>query len=401
MSDLRLTFLSALGLVLTVPYLIWRLGRTERYLPLVVVQILMGLLLGPQGLGQMHPGAHALLFGGPVMDLMSGLAWWGVMVFVMLAGIELDLKDFWRHRRDTAITAGFALGIPLLMGGGVGILLLFEPGWQGAKATPWQFVIAVGMACAVTALPILVLFLKQMRILGTPLGQRIIRYASVDDLLLWAVLAALLMDVKRLLAEVLFLGGVLGVGVVLRRGMPRLSAPDRWQISLIWLLACAVGAEASGLHFMVGAFLSGVLLEAEWFGEERLEALREHVLTLLMPVFFLLTGLRTHWQAPFPDVYLVALLLLLASISGKLIGAFMAGRVLRWERGEWSLVGWLLQTKALIMIIFITILEDQGIISTETFAALLFSAVASTVLTVPMIRNHPSLTHVQRICLQR
>jgi Kef-type K+ transport system membrane component KefB len=105
----------------------------------------------------------------------------------------------------------------------------------------------------------------------------------------------------------------------------------------------------------------------------------------MMPVFFLSTGLRTHWELGGSAVALVALLFLLAAVVGKLLGVGLAGRLLGWPRGEAAIVGWLLQTKALIMIIFSNILLDKAIISAETFTALLLMAVMSTMLTVPAV----------------
>jgi Kef-type K+ transport system membrane component KefB len=74
-----------------------------------------------------------------------------------------------------------------------------------------------------------------------------------------------------------------------------------------------------------------------------------------------------------------------ASVSGKLVGVHLAGKILKWGKGEASIIGWLLQTKALIMIIFANILLDKHIITNETFTALLLMAVASTMLTVPLV----------------
>jgi Kef-type K+ transport system membrane component KefB len=108
-----------------------------------------------------------------------------------------------------------------------------------------------------------------------------------------------------------------------------------------------------------------------------------------MPVFFLSTGLRTNWNVGGVAVFVAAAILLAASVSGKLAGIHLAGKVLGWKAGEASIVGWLLQTKALIMIIFVNILLDKGIITSETFTAMLLMAVASTMLTVPMV--HPRL----------
>jgi Kef-type K+ transport system membrane component KefB len=104
-----------------------------------------------------------------------------------------------------------------------------------------------------------------------------------------------------------------------------------------------------------------------------------------MPVFFLSTGLKTGWTMQGGHVLLAALLLLIASVGGKLLGVRIAGRLLGWTRAESSVIGWLLQTKALIMIIFANVLLDKAIITPATFTALLLMAVASTMLTVPMV----------------
>ena len=112
---------------------------------------------------------------------------------------------------------------------------------------------------------------------------------------------------------------------------------------------------------------------------------RATVLLAMMPVFFLSTGLRTNWDVGGVIVFGAAALLLVASVAGKLAGIHLAGRLLKWEKGEASMIGWLLQTKALIMIIFANILLDKDIITNQTFTALLLMAVGSTMLTIPMV----------------
>lgn len=397
MTDLRLAYLCALGLILALPYLIWRLARRPPAAPLVVVQIGLGVLLGPAGLGRLSPELHGWLFGEAVISLLSGMAWWGVMVFVMLAGLELELQGFWQNRKETAVTSGLALLFPLLFGSAIAVGLLTQPGWIGSEAAPWQFVLGIGMASAVTALPILVLFLEQLRLLATPLGQRVVRYASVEDLFLWSILALLLMDWSRLIRELLYLLLLAIAGAGIRTLVPKLAAEDRWPVALIWLLVCAAGADYAGFHFIVGAFLAGAVLESGWFQASELNALRRHVLLLLMPVFFLLTGLRTHWQVEKAEVFMVALAFLIAGVGGKFVGVFVASRWLGWPPGEWRLVAWLLQTKALILIIFITILLDRAIISPNTFSACLLSALVSTGLTLPMVMRGRTAPKSQRI----
>ncbi|MBI5256224.1 MAG: cation:proton antiporter [Burkholderiales bacterium] len=372
-------------IIFTVPYLIWRLGRTDHFAPLVVVQIITGILLGPGILGALLPGYYSFVFNPAVIQSLNGIAWWAVMIFVWIAGIELDLRQAWEHRRESGITAGLALGLPLAAGCAVGLGLLAFPGWMGPGAQQWQFVLGVGMSCAVTALPILILLMEKLEILRQPIGQRILRYASLDDIAIWGVLALILMDWERVGKQLGFLLAFGGVTLAFRRLMQAIPEPDRWFAGLIWLALCGLGADWSGLHFMVGAFLAGAVMDSHWFNQKHMDLLRHHVLLVAMPVFFLSTGLRTNWGMGGAAVFGVAALLLVASVAGKLAGTGLAGRILRWQPGEGSLIGWLLQTKALIMIIFANVLLDKRIITSETFTALLLMAVASTMLTVPIV----------------
>ena len=160
---------------------------------------------------------------------------------------------------------------------------------------------------------------------------------------------------------------------------------DRWYAALIWVLLCGWAADWSGLHFMVGAFLSGAVMDADWFKREEMDRFRHYVLLGFMPVFFLSTGLRTNWDLGGSAVLLTAGVLALAAVGGKLLGTGIAGRLLGWSRSEAAIIGWLLQTKGLIMIIFANVLLDKGLITRETFTALLLMAVASTMMTVPMV----------------
>jgi len=388
-------FLIAMLIIFTAPYLIWRLGRTEYFAPLVVVQIITGILLGPGILGAAFPEYYQFVFGAPVIQALNGIAWWAVMVFVWIAGIELDLHKAWEYRVESGITAGLALGVPLAFGSAAAIGMLMYPGWVGAKAQSWQFVMGIGMSCAVTALPILILLMEKLAILRQPIGQRILRYASVDDIAIWGVLALILMDWERVGRQGGFLLAFALAAYGFRQLMTRIPERDRWYAGLIWLAACGFGADWSGLHFMVGAFLAGASTDSDWFDQKQMDALRGHVLLVVMPVFFLSTGLRTNWQVGGAAVFIAAAVLLVASVAGKLIGTHIAGKVLKWQPGEGSLVGWLLQTKALIMIIFANVLLDKQIITNETFTALLLMAVASTMLTVPVVS--PMLLRMKEI----
>ena len=378
-------YLIAMVTIFAVPYAVWRLTRIDYFAPLVVVQIVGGVLLGPGVLGAAFPEVYSTVFTKDVITALNGVAWWAVMLFVFLAGIELELDQAWKHRRESSLTAACALGVPLLVGCGAAACLLPFDGWIGPKGQTWQFVLGIGMGCAVTALPILVLLMEKLGILRQDLGQRILRYASLDDIAIWSVLAFILMDWHRLQQQATFLVCYAFAGYGLRKVMPKLPLMDRWFVSLVWLAGIGFLADWAGMHFMVGAFLAGVVVDRHWFPVEKLDALRHHVLLVMMPVFFLSTGLRTNWQVGGLVVFGCALLLVVAQLVGKLGGVAIAGRLLGWRKGEASVIGWLLQTKALIEIIFANVLLDKGIITNEMFTAILLMALASTTLTIPVV----------------
>ena len=380
------TFLIAMILIFATPYLLWRLGRTDYYAPLVVVQIIVGIILGPGVLGALYPAFHAIVFTPPVIQALSGIAWWGVMLFVWIAGIELDLGEAWQHRRESSITAALAMGTPLVLGSAVAVVLAHLNGWMGSAARPWQFILGTGMACAVTALPVLILLLEKLEILRQPLGQRILRYASLDDIAIWGVLALILMDWQRVGWQAAFVLGFAVAAYLFRKLMARLAQSDRWYVGMVWLALCGFAADRSGLHFMVGAFLSGAVIDTHWFNQKQMDRLREHVLLIVMPVYFLSTGLRTNWTLGGSAVFALAAVLLAVSVGGKLLGIQLAGRILKWSPDETSIIGWLLQTKGLIMIVFVNILLDKNLITGGTFTALLLMSIGSTMLTIPRVK---------------
>jgi Kef-type K+ transport system membrane component KefB len=331
-------FLIAMLIIFAIPYLVWRLLKTEYYAPLVVVQIIGGIILGPGVLGHLFPDYYGFVFSKPVIAALNGIAWWAVMIFVWVAGIELDLKQAWTLRKETGSPRASPYWSPAVRQRRrrrhVALRRLGRP-----KGAHWQFLLGTGMACAVTALPVLVLLMEKLDILRQPMGQRILRYASLDDVAIWGVLALIMLDWERMGRQLGFLLGFTILTFLFRRLMARLKQDDRWYMALIWLIACAFGADWAGLHFMVGAFLAGVVMDAGWFDQDKLDSLFKTVLLVLMPVFFLSTGLRTKWDLGGYSVFFAGGLLLIASVGGKLVGAHLAGRLLKWKEGEASIIG--------------------------------------------------------------
>lgn len=379
-------YLIALAVIFLVPWLVWRLLRIDSWVPLVVVQIVSGVLMGPGILGHYAPELYGFVFKPTVIGALNGVAWWAVSLFVFTAGIELNLRSAWQDRQNSSIIAGSALVSPLIFGSLFGLALLQFPGWQGDRSQDWQFVLGIGMASAVTALPILVVLMEKMNILRTDLGQRVLRCASLDDILIWAVLAVILMDWHRLGNQAVFLVVYVLAAWQLRTWMPKFTDSDRWAVAIIWLVLCSLLADWAGLHYMVGAFLAGVIIDSEWFDQTQLDSFRHTILLVMMPVFFLSTGLRTSWELGGLTVILVALTLFAVQFISKQVGVRIAGHYLGWDSTQTKVIGYLLQTKALIEIIFASVLLDKGIITSAMFTVLLLMALISTVVTTPLVR---------------
>ena len=168
-------------IIFAVPYLLWRIPKTDYYAP---------FRGGPDScrfastrrIGCCLPQLLQLRFPPAGHTALNGIAWREVMILVCIAGIELDLKVSWSNRRETTITAGLALATPLLLGSFVASVMLMSEHWIGANANSWQFVVGIGIAYALTALPILIVFTDNLEILLQPIGRPILPYAATPKL---------------------------------------------------------------------------------------------------------------------------------------------------------------------------------------------------------------------------
>lgn len=381
-------FLVSLAIIFLLPYLFWKFFKTDNYMPLVVVQIVSGIILGPGLVGKNFPEFYNTIFTEDNIKVLSGIAWWGVMLFVWTAGVELNLREAVNKKKDTLITALFALSTPLLFGSILALIISNYPGWMGQSANTWQFVFGIGMATAVTALPILILLMEKLNIFNKELGKRTLRYASLDDILIWAVLAIIIMDWQRVIRQIIFLPTFIVLSYILNKLMNKVKDHrDRWAIAMFWIIFIGFAADWSGLHYMVGAFLAGLAMKSDWFDKKEMQMFKNNVLLILMPIFFLITGLKTNWTVSGALVILVAIILLFTQFGSKVLGVSIAGKILKWKKTDALIIGVLLQTKALIEIIFCTVLLDKGIITSQMFTALLIMAILSTISTMPITRR--------------
>jgi len=383
-----------------VPLLLWRLTGLRRVMPLAVVQILTGILLGPSLLGRLAPELLAPMIGPAALAPLEGIATLAVILFALVTGLHADAAIL---RGLGAAIAWLGLGsalLPMAAGAGAGLLLAHAvPEALGPRATPISFAAGVGIAAGVTALPVLGAILAQMGLLERRLGQLALVCAATNDALLWGLLALLLAAVgsggdSGTGHWLVLLGGPLYVLLVLwlvRPWLHRLAA-DRVGVSQLGLgLACAAAlgsaavTELLGLHAVLGAFLAG-LAAPDAVRRALLERLEPTTAMVLMPFFFVLTGLRTTIEPGSATFLAVFVAITLAAVLGKLGGTALLARAVGESWPTALGLGALLQTKGLMEVVVLTVLLDAGLIAPPAFSALVLMALVSTAITMPLTR---------------
>jgi Kef-type K+ transport system membrane component KefB len=396
-------FLLQALLVLVVPALVWHMARLRRLVPLAVVQILTGIVLGPSLLGRLLPGTLGPLIAPDALAPLSGIATLAVLLFAFVTGLHLEPGQL-RGRGPGFLALGIgSTALPALLGALVGLPLAWaHPDLPGAHAGDGTFAAAVGIAAGVTALPVLGAILREMGLLERPLGRLALACAAVSDALLWLLLALLLAQVAGTQAEggqgpVALLAGpayALFLLVVARPLLARLAARhigdgDPGDLGLVAACAAALGSaaitEALGLHHILGAFLAGAVTPKalRWPLLLRLET---PVAVMLMPFFFVLTGLRTVIEPASASFLMAFLLTTLAATAGKLGGTALLARAAGEPWPTALALGALMQTKGLIEVVVLTILLDAGVIGPPAFSALVLMALVSTAATMPLTR---------------
>lgn len=397
MSPVALFLIQAL-LALAVPVILWRLVRLRRWLPLAVVQIAVGIILGPTLLGGWAPVSP--LISAEALVPLAGIANFAVILFGFVIGLHLDPAQLRGSGPALVILGCGSALVPAALGAGAGLILATQhPQTIGVHASPMAFAAAIGICAGVTALPVLASILLQMRLGQYRLGQLALSCAAINDALLWVALAALLAwGVPAAHPAVgpwpALLGGPLLVAMLLlvvRPWLARQARPgqriDDLRLAGVsaFMLATAAITEVLGLHAVLGAFLAGLSLPPPW--RQAIAARIEGpVAVLLMPFFFVLTGLRTDIDFSSPAFVATLTLTLAASTVGKVLGTAILARLAGEPWREALALGALMQTKGLMEIVVLTILKDAGVIGAAAFSALVVMALISTALTMPLVR---------------
>ena len=381
-------------MIVLLPWLLWRVGAVRRVAPLAVVQILVGVALGPSCLGQAAPELHAALFTRPVLAALDGIASLGVLLYVFITGLHLDTSLLRQDGRRLGIIASGSVLVPLLSGASAGCWMLWAvPGALRPAGSSAAFVAAVAICIAVTALPVLAAVLQEMGLLRTRIGQTALALAALNDAALWVMLAVLLA-----------LAGTGGAGGLLRLGAaalwfrilvgavrPRLArlagAGDQallaGGVSLAILSACV--SEALGTGYLIGAFAAGAVIPAGCRAAllARLELVTA---TVLLPFFFMATGLKAVIESGSASFLGLTALAVAATVVGKLAGTALPARRLGYTWADSLSLGAMMQTKGLMEVVVLSVLHEAGLIGGQVFSAMVAMAVVCTVVTAPAVR---------------
>jgi len=376
-----------------------------------------GILLGPSLFGSIAPHAFTFLFPANSLGFLKSLSEIGLLLYMFLVGLRLDLVRLTRHRHVFLLTSHTSIVFPFTLG--AVLALYFYPGLAGQRATFVQFALFFGTAMSVTAFPVLARILADLKSLQTRIGSVAIACAAVDDVTAWCILAGVVVFVRTGMVTSSFWITLLGtaVYVVLMISVVRLAVRKielAWFIqgkissnllALVVLLAIASGCitETLGIHALFGGFLMGAILPRN---PQFVRAIRNKLegitVALFLPLFFALTGLRTSVNMLAGSrMWFYCLIIIFAAIAGKLGGAALSARINGMSWREASTIGLLMNTRGLMELVVLNIGLDIGVISPTLFTMLVLMALMTTFLATPLIRwllpayspSEPSLAH--------
>lgn len=387
-------FLLAVAAIIVLARVMGRLARLVGQPP-VIGEILAGVLIGPTLFGTAVSDA---LLPTDIRPAMSGLANLGLVLFMFIVGYELDQASLrGRGRTATSVSIGSVVA-PL----GLGVLLALWLAGRHGVTDEVPFALFIGAAMSVTAFPVLARILTDRDMVRTPVGGLALASAAVDDVLAWSLLAVvvgiagaedgaswtILLSAPYLLVMVLVVRPLLRRLVTARDRAGRLT-PDILAVVLAGLLLSCVATEWLGLHAIFGAFLFGAVMPrmgtADALRVEILERLEQVSVLLLLPVFFVLSGLRVDLST-IGGTGLVELAAILAvAIGGKFAGAYTAARLHKVPSRQAGALATLMNTRGLTEIVILTVGLQLGLIDQRVFSMMVVMALVTTAMAGPLL----------------
>jgi Kef-type K+ transport system membrane component KefB/nucleotide-binding universal stress UspA family protein len=368
--------------------------------PRVMGEVLAGILLGPTLLGAVWPAAQAYFFPPDIIPLLSGAAQIGLAFYLFLVGMEIDPTAVRAKLRQAVFVSntsvGFAMGLGFLIA-----LPLYELLAPQVRYVP--FALFIGVTMSITAFPVLARILIERRMLKRPVGALAMTDAAIDDVTAWTLLAlATAIAGSGSLAHA---GKVIGLAAVFTaalivigsRVLSRMSTAydEVGQFSVLWLgtifvcvLLAAYTAQQIGIAAIFGAFIFGLIMPRRaGLTDEVGRTFEKFVVLVLLPLFFAVTGLKTHVGAlNRPELWLLTLLVIALAVAGKFAGASLAARWSGLSLRESAAIGALVNTRGLTELIVLSIALDLGVISNLIFTMFVVMALVTTFMTGPLLR---------------
>lgn len=366
--------------------------------PAVVGEMAAGIVLGPSLFAVMAPGAFARVFPADSLGTLNLLSQIGVCFFMFGVGMELDFGQV-RTKVQAAVAVSHAsIVFPYLLGVLLAYFLFTHLAAPGATFT--GFAMFMGISMSITAFPVLARILQDRGISKTVLGSTAITCAAVDDVTAWSILAFVVAIAKAaslggsilnlLLVLMLVAIMVFGVRRVLRRWLssdPQMEPTKGTLAAVVFVvIAAALSTELIGIHALFGAFLAGAIMPDMSGFRRKISVRVETFSSVLLPLFFVFTGLRTQIGL-LHDLqgWLVCLLIIAVATLGKLGGSTIAARLTGMTWSESLQLGALMNTRGLMELVALNIGYDLGILSPRIFTMLVIMALATTMLAGPLL----------------
>lgn len=367
-------------------------------IPPVVGEIFAGVLLGPSLLGENISGTLFPLDTLPFLKLLASI---GLVLFMFVVGLELDVSLVKGRGRVAASVSVLSIALPFAMGFGLA-LLLKDLRYAGADVVP--FALFIGAAMSITAFPVLARILTDRRMNRTETGGLALACAATDDVLAWTMLAVVIgiaggeghghgPDWVIYLAFPFVLFALFVVRPLLTRltRMYRKAGeltPTILAIVLVGMLLFSAATEYLGVHYIFGAFLFGAILpheDAAQLRHEILVRLEQISVILLLPVFFLVAGLDVNIRGLSGENLLQLLAILAVAILGKYVGAYVGARSAGVPHWQANALGILMNTRGLTELVILAVGKELHLLSDELFTMMVVMALVTTVMTGPLL----------------
>lgn len=357
--------------------------------PAVLGEILGGIILGPTIFGALAPALQPAVFpsSGDSSQLLNSLAHLGLIAFVFIAGMEVDL-DRIRGREKGAISASiFGIALPFALG--YAMVILIPELWSFSIGDRQLFALFMGTALSISALSVIARILIDLDLMKSELGGIIMVAATINDIFGWSVFALILTSLKaniRPSLDLILTVGMLAVAfgvlyLIKRKGANLIELLWGSVIDLIALamLTASLASQFMGGHGIVAAFLAGLILSQRRCRKESiLNRIYLPVMTILAPVYFVSLGLRTDFAAEFDAT--IVLLIFTVACAGKIIGAGLGAIAAGIENRKALAVGFGLNARGAMEIALASAALDYGLIEGQIFVALVIMALGTTVI---------------------